>query len=246
VDILFFYGNIMDRRTFIQTSLFTPVLFPVKFEGLPETKQIPEVPFVINAGAGGNTTTDMLIRIDRDVSAYRPDLTILMAGTNDGMNSSNHLPLPQYEQNMRTVISKLLSIKSQIILMTILPAYEPYLYIRHDKSFYDPSGYVNKKKEINDLIKQLAIEYQLVFLDMHHIFESIGDIGTAESCWLRNEANSNNTDGVHPTTDGYKVMAVAIYECITVRQLSCKRVVCFGDSITAGGYPSYLKRLLNY
>jgi lysophospholipase L1-like esterase len=39
--------------------------------------------FVRNAGIGGNTTPDMLARLDTDVLAYNPDVMFLMAGTND-------------------------------------------------------------------------------------------------------------------------------------------------------------------
>jgi lysophospholipase L1-like esterase len=39
--------------------------------------------FVRNAGIGGNTTPNMLARLDTDVLAYNPDVMFLMAGTND-------------------------------------------------------------------------------------------------------------------------------------------------------------------
>jgi lysophospholipase L1-like esterase len=205
---------------------------------------LEDEPFPINAGVGGNNTADLLHRIERDCLAHRPDLTILMAGAND-MNSMKHIPLPQYEQNMRSVISQIQETGSQILLMTILPVYEPYLYTRHNKAFYEPEGYTKRKEEVNNLLKKLAGEYRLTLLDMHHVFETVGEIGTASSSLIQNEANSNKTDGVHPTADGYRLMAVTIYECIRAKQLPRKRIVCFGDSITAGSYPHYLKQLLN-
>lgn len=230
----------MDRRKFIQLSLSsTALIYPLSISG----QVLEKTPFLVNAGIGGNNTADMLARIDRNCLAHKPDLTIVMAGTND-MNSRKHIPLPQYEKNMRLIISKILDINSHIILMSILPAYEEYLYTRHDRKFYEPQGYTARKTEVNQLIGQLAAEYRLTFLDMHHIFEAAGNIGTEKNSLLQNEANSNNTDGVHPTPEGYRLMAVAIYECIAAKQLPCKRVVCFGDSITAGGYPAWLKKLL--
>jgi lysophospholipase L1-like esterase len=66
---------------------------------------------------------------------------------------------------------------------------------------------------------------------------------------IKNEANSNKTDGIHPTPDGYRVMSIAVYTFLTQNQLLKNRIVCFGDSITIGdgngkNYPSYLQQLV--
>lgn len=203
----------------------------------------PPKPLFVNSGISGNTTYDLLSRIDRDCLSYHPDLTILMVGTND-MNSMKYIPLSQYESNMRLIISKILKIGSKILLMSILPVYEPYLYTRHKKEFYEPEGHQIRMKDMNILIRKLAMEYKLSFLDMHHIFNAVGNIGENENSLIRNMANSKKTDGVHPTANGYIVMAVAIYEHIIQSHLPYNRIVCFGDSITANGYPSYLENLL--
>ncbi len=232
----------MHRRNFLKASMVTPFIFSGL--NLSALEVVNKEPRVINAGVGGNTTADMLARIDKNCLAHRPDLTVFMAGTND-MNSKKYIPLPQYEKNMRSIIGKILDVGSHIILMPILPAYEPYLYTRHDKSFYEPEGYMGRKNEMNKLIRNLASEYQLTFLDMHHIFEMIGNIGEDENSLIQNEANSGKTDGLHPTNNGYRLMAVAIYECIIQNNLPHERVVCFGDSITAGAYPGYLRKLLS-
>lgn len=124
--------------------------------------------------------------------------------------------------------------------------YEPYLYTRHEKIFYEPEGFSVRMSEVNNLIKNLALEYELTFLDMHHIFKTTGNIGEGPNSWIQNEANSGKTDGLHPTQEGYRVMAVAIYDCIIQNKLSHTKVVCLGDSITAGPYPKYFENLLLY
>ncbi len=40
---------------------------------------------VINCGVGGNTITDALARIEKDVLSYKPHLVIINFGLNDGM-----------------------------------------------------------------------------------------------------------------------------------------------------------------
>jgi len=240
----------MQRRQFLQTSLaVTSLAFPENnFSG----KQVQEKPVIINAGVGGNTTIDLLARIDKDCLSHKPDFTILMIGTND-MNSKKYIPLPEYGENLRKIVGMILGVGSQIMLMTILPVYEPHLYTRHEKSFYGEEGHKGRKEKVNEVIKRVADDYKLHFLDMHRVFDKVGNISEESSSLLQNTLNSQKTDGVHPTPDGYRTMAVAIYEALIRTHVPYNRLVCFGDSITNGGggvdgksYPGYLKKLLDY
>lgn len=237
----------MHRRSFLQTGLLLSASLAVQGKYIPVKKNSSDI---INAGVGGNNTEDLLKRIDTDCLAHHPDLTILMIGTND-MNSRKYIPLPAYEKNLRAIVSKIIRIKSHVLLMSILPAYEPYLYTRHPETFYAPEGHNARKQKVNEVIKKVADEHSQSFLDMDHIFQSIGNIGLEPDSLIQNEANSKKKDGIHPTPDGYRTMAVAIFEYIVQRQLPVNCIVCFGDSITAGdggtggkSYPAYLKRLL--
>ena len=135
--------------------------------------------------------------------------------------------------------------------MNILPLYEPYLLTRHPKAFYGKEGPAGRLMAVNSAIKQIAIEKKVSFLDVHHIFDAIGNIGEDQSSYIRNRVNSNMTDGIHPTPDGYRAIAIAVYESIIDNKLPHESVVCFGDSITKGdgsiddkSYPAYLKKLL--
>ena len=240
----------MQRRHFLQTSLaVTSLAFPENnFSG----KQVQERPVIINAGIGGNNTVDLLARIDKDCLSHKPDFTILMIGTND-MNSKKYIPLPEYGENLRKIVEMILGAGSQIMLMTILPVYEPHLYTRHDKSFYGEEGHKGRKEKVNEVIKKAADDYRLHFLDMHRVFEKVGNISEDSNSLLQNTLNSQKTDGIHPTPDGYRTMAVAIYEALIRTRVPYNKLVCFGDSITNGGggvegksYPGYLKRLLDY
>ncbi|WP_138990836.1 GDSL-type esterase/lipase family protein [Larkinella sp. C7] len=238
----------MQRRTFLQSTLAVAPFLGKSLSDNSEPKTAEPGPVVINAGVGGNNTVDLLARIEKDCLAQRPELTILMAGTND-VNSKKYVPLPVYEQNMRTICSRLIAIRSQLVLMTILPVYEPYLMTRHDPAFYQPEGHTARKKAMNDVIRKVASDTNSSLLDMHHIFETVGNIGLEANSLLKNEANSNKTDGIHPTAEGYRTMAVALYTFLVQRQLVKNRIVCFGDSITHGdgdgkNYPAYLQKLV--
>lgn len=223
------------------------LLASFQINGNAQTKQ----PFVINAGIGGNNTRDLLVRINKDCLSFHPDLTILMIGTND-MNSVKYVPLKEYKKNLRKIIDLLLESHSKVLLTNILPLYEPYLLTRHPRAFYGDEGPSGRLAAVNKAIKKIAAEKGVGFLDIHHVFEKIGNIGMDKSSYIRNEANSNMTDGIHPTPDGYRAIAIAIYERIMDAHLPHERVVCFGDSITKGdgsidhnSYPAFLKKLLS-
>lgn len=248
----------MQRRTFLQSGLLA-ASFSLPAAHLSASQWSPGVwqprgsdgpPVVINAGIGGNNTVEMLARIEKDCLSHHPALTVLMAGTND-MNSRKHVPLKDYEKNMREMVKMISKTGSKILMMTILPAYEPYLYTRHPKEFYEPEGYVARRKAVNEVIAKIAADTHHPLLDMGHIFERAGNIGEAKDSLIENEINSGKKDGVHPTPEGYRLMGVVVYDCILQRQLPTKKIVCFGDSITHGGggteghsYPAYLKKLL--
>lgn len=206
---------------------------------------------VVNAGVGGNNTFDLLQRIEKDCLASSPKLTVLMIGTND-MNSVKYVPLNVYEHNLSDLVKKITSSGSKVLLMTILPTYEPYLLTRHPAAFYQPEGVAGRRKQVNEVIKQVASKYKVPYLDLGHRFEAIGKIGTGQDSLIQNEVNSNKTDGIHPTPTGYRFIALAVYDHIMANKLAEKNIVCFGDSITRGdgsvereSYPAYLKKLLN-
>jgi lysophospholipase L1-like esterase len=119
-------------------------------------------PVVINAGIGGNNTTDLLNRVDQDCLAKQPELTVLMVGTND-MNSVKYLPIAQYENNLSTLVKKIKSSGSKVLLMTILPMYADHLLTRHPASFYEPEGVQGRRKQVNDVIQKIADQQRTEF-----------------------------------------------------------------------------------
>lgn len=204
----------------------------------------------INAGIGGNNTVDLLNRIEKDCLSRSPRLTILMAGTND-MNSVKHVPLLSYEKNISEMARRIKAAGSRLIMMTILPAYEPYLLTRHPAAFYEPEGITGRRRQVNDTIRKVASRHGAVLLDMEQRFIAVGKIGTGMESLIQNEQNARKTDGIHPTANGYRFMALAVYDCILYNQLPTNSIVCFGDSITRGdgshdkdSYPGYLNQLL--
>ncbi|MCU7693203.1 GDSL-type esterase/lipase family protein [Haoranjiania flava] len=244
----------LEKGAALVSGLIAGTYFQSMAGGLLETTKTVRHPTtklpVINSGVGGNNTIDLLNRIRKDCLIHKPKLTILMAGTND-MNSVKYVPINQYEKNLATIADSIVSGGSRLLMLTILPAYEPYLLTRHRASFYEPEGVEGRRKQVNDIIRKVAGMYKTHILDMEQRFLAVGKIGTDKDSLIQNEANSNKTDGIHPTPNGYRFMALCIYDYILYNNLPKEDIVCFGDSITkgdgtntSGSYPGYLNKLL--
>lgn len=59
---------------------------------------------IINEGSGGDTTEDVLNRLDEDVLTHNPDIVILHVGGNDILNN---VPQDETVENLRTIITEL-------------------------------------------------------------------------------------------------------------------------------------------
>jgi lysophospholipase L1-like esterase len=241
----------INRRKLLKGGMFTAasLLLPKISLARPTSRQ--KVKQVINAGIGGNNTVDLLQRIDKDCLYFNPDLTLLMVGTND-MNSVKYVPLDQYEKNLNELAVKLTKKGGKLLMMTILPAFAPHLLTRHPAAFYEPEGVEGRRKQVNQVIRKVAAKHKAHFLNLEHCFLAIGKIGTDSDSLLQNEANSNKKDGIHPTANGYRFIALTVYDYLTAHNLAKGTIVCFGDSITKGdgsidrdSYPAYLLKLFN-
>ena len=81
------------------------------------TVLFPEAPInIINAGIGGDSAPEGLRRLERDVLAFNPDLTVVCFGLNDcgkGLDG-----LQTYADSLRQIFTKLKEADSEVIFMT--------------------------------------------------------------------------------------------------------------------------------
>ena len=211
---------------------------------------------VINAGRGGHNSRNLLARLDRDVLVRKPTLVIVMVGTNDVLNHGNAVPLKEYRAHVLQLVRAIRAARSHVLLMTIPPCHERYLLERHPASFYQPDGPSGRVRKANRIVRDVAKATRTPLVDIFGLFEAKGNVGEEAESWIRNPANSRARDGVHPTAEGYRAMAEAIFAAIRKHALPCERIVCLGDSITYGAgvggagtaegqtYPACLARLL--
>ena len=76
---------------------------------------------VIGAGVSGNRVPDLLARVDRDVIAKKPSLTIIYIGINDVWHwalFNRGTPKVEYEAGLKELITRIRQAGSQVILCT--------------------------------------------------------------------------------------------------------------------------------
>jgi lysophospholipase L1-like esterase len=71
----------------------------------------------INSGKGGDSTRDLLARIDRDCLAHHPDLVFITVGGNDS-NPAKEMARAEYKENLRNIIDRIRSIGGEPVLQT--------------------------------------------------------------------------------------------------------------------------------
>lgn len=186
---------------------------------------------VINAGIGGNNTRDLLVRLDADVLAHRPSLVCLLVGTNDLLNSRNPVPFSEYQENIRVLSTRIRrESRAAMLLLTILPCYEKILLLRHDPAFFaerTPNACV---RAANAFLSAYGSEEGIPIVDLYSAFDAHGELSEDTGSLI----NAGVADGVHPTAEGYRLIAALVFDAIRLHALPSDRVVCFGDSITRG------------
>ena len=152
----------------------------------------------INRGIGGQTTPQMLIRFKPDVVDLKPEIVVVLAGTNDIAGNTGPSNAKMITDNIFSMAEIAKAYQMEVVLSSILPVYE-YDWAREIK---DPPSTI---QAVNDALKQYASDHGLIYLDY---FSSMVD--------ERQGLNSDYTsDGVHPNESGYTLMSSLAEEVLS-------------------------------
>jgi rhodanese-related sulfurtransferase len=96
----------------------------------------------INSGVSGNTSRQGLARIERDVLAHKPDVVVVLFGTNDMREDAPRVrvSISEYETNLTTIITRCRASGAQVIIGTMPPLDAVPYFTRHVKEKFDAAG----------------------------------------------------------------------------------------------------------
>lgn len=187
---------------------------------------------VISMGYPGFTTKN-LQSVNARVIKAKPDLIIIMAGSNDVVQHQ----YDNYRNDLITLIDSLRGGQNADIMLLSPPAATLNGYKSFNLALIS----------LGPVIKKVCDEKNCLYVDINAAFKA-------------QDSYANPllfTDNVHPTPAGYTVLASTVLKAYADNKLSKYTIVCFGDSITYGSqvegagsiegdtYPAQLYKLLN-
>jgi lysophospholipase L1-like esterase len=150
----------------------------------------------INRGISGQTTPQMLIRFRPDVIALKPEVMVILAGTNDIAGNTGPMTLQQTEDNLASIAELARAHGIRVVLSSVLPVSD------YEKTADgQPRNQTTRRppetiKALNEWMKKYAAENKFTYLDYYSAM--VDDKG-----FLKDELSN---DGLHPNVQGYQVM----------------------------------------
>ncbi len=156
----------------------------------------PGKPYV-NRGISGQTTPQMLVRMEPDVIALRPRAVVILAGTNDIAGNTGPMTLEMIENNYRAIAELARANAIRVIYSSVLPVHDAAKLDWLKGGKMSDTRPPEKILALNKFLKDYCAKNGCVYLDyFSHMVDRTG--------MLRIDLAN---DGLHPNAAGYKLMA---------------------------------------
>lgn len=165
-----------------------------------EAKNLFSNPKYVNRGISGQTTPQMLLRFRADVIALKPEIVVILAGTNDVAGNSGPATNEMIQDNIASMCDLAKAHKIKVILSSIVPA-SRYYWAPELK----PAPRI---VALNKWIKEYARTNKITYVDYNTPMNDGAD-------GLKKEYSD---DGVHPNLTGYELMTELINKAILKAQ----------------------------
>jgi lysophospholipase L1-like esterase len=164
--------------------------------GRQHGKFFPGKPY-INRGISGQTTPQMLIRFRPDVIDLKPQVVVILAGTNDIAGNTGPSTLEAIEENLMSMAELAKFHGIRVVLASLLPVCD---YIKPQTNRRPPEKIV----ALNEWMKDYAQKNSLVYLDYYSAMLDDKKMFKQDLTY----------DGLHPNEAGYEVMGPLVEKAI--------------------------------
>lgn len=242
----------------LSSALSYPTFPKVNKANAPDQVQVEQWT-IINKGKGGDSSYEMLSRIEEDIIQEDPDLVFLSIGMNDMINLEKFVDYQTFEKNYQKIINSLQNQDFEVVLLNLAPVDTVAVKVWYRESLFREKPQ-DKIKKANQVIKQLAERNGLPLIDLYEAFVIENNKEEHRGKLIMNKWNSGTDDGVHLTRAGYQLIAKKLFDYLTVEKKISgnKRIICFGDNLTYGShmrgagtstghtYPGLLAKLIKW
>ena len=156
----------------------------------------------VNRGISGQVTPQMLLRFMADVVALKPDVVVILGGTNDIARAAHeafsNTPPEMIHDSIRAMAELAKANGIAVVLCSIPPVSN---YSGTNRTEELPPPFIH---ELNQWVRRYAAETHVAFADYYSVL--VDDKGMLRADFSR--------DGVHPNDAGYAAMAPIVQQAI--------------------------------
>ena len=156
----------------------------------------------VGRGISGQTTPQMLIRMQPDVVALKPKAVVILAGTNDIAGNTGPMTDEDIEANLASMAQIATANDIKVIFSSILPTSS--YHAAGDAAPQTTRRPLARIRAINEWMKQYAVEHRHFYVDYYSAMTDAAGMLAAEL----------SGDDLHPTKAGYAVMAPLVQRVI--------------------------------
>ena len=103
---------------------------------------------VVSSAVPGNSSYDLISRVQDDIVSQQSDLVVMMVGTNDMVNSSKLSSYQEFSNNIEQLIKHFQKNNIDLVLVSPPPVDSIYLFKRHNPKLFDDSPNVRLRLQI--------------------------------------------------------------------------------------------------
>ena len=150
----------------------------------------------IGRGIGGQVTSQMLVRLRKDVIDLKPEYAVILAGTNDIAQNQGYISVENICGNIISMVEILKANNIKPVVCSVLPV-KRYPWRKQIESIAPIS-------QLNAMLKDYCQKNNVKYVDY---YSALVD---SEKGLPKEYAE----DGVHPTVAGFKIMQKIILEAL--------------------------------